>query len=68
MAVAHKQIIAAYFTLKNNEDYKEPVLHNNPQKQEKKAKSYLAKLKELGCEVAMKPKEETKKVLEEQKV
>ena len=39
-----------------------------PKNKKKKAKSYLVKLKELGCEVAMKPKEETKKVLEEQKI
>lgn len=56
IAVGHKQIIAAYFVLKNKENYKEPVLHNNPKKQQNKVKHHLAQLKELGYEVELKQK------------
>lgn len=52
MAVGHKIIIAAYHIIKNKEAYKEPPLNNSPNKQTKKIKSYLDKLKQLGVEVA----------------
>jgi len=54
VAVGHKILIACYFVIKNNEPYKEPVLHNHPKKQKNKAKHHLAKLKELGYEVEIK--------------
>lgn len=57
VAVGHKIIIAAFFVLKNNEVYKEPILHTNPKKQKSKANHHLAKLKELGYEVTLKEKE-----------
>lgn len=54
VAVGHKIIIAAYHVIKNKEAYKEPILHNNPKKKNKKIKSYLERLKELGVEVEIK--------------
>jgi hypothetical protein len=54
VAVGHKIIIAAYHVIKNKEAYKEPPLHNNPKKKNKKINSYLSKLKELGVEVEVK--------------
>lgn len=51
VAVGHKIIIAAYHVIKNKEEYKEPVLHNNPKKKNKRINHLLDKLKELGLEV-----------------
>jgi len=54
MAVGHKIIIAAYFVIKNKEAHKEPLLNDNPKRKNKKIKSHLARLKELGVEVEVK--------------
>jgi hypothetical protein len=52
--VGHQIIIAAFFILLNKEAYKEPVLHDNPKRKNKRIKNYLAKLKELGLEIEVK--------------
>lgn len=52
VAVGHKIIIAAYHVLKNKEAYKEPTLHNSAERNKKQISKYLAKLKELGFEMA----------------
>ena len=51
IAVGHKIIVAAYHIIKNKAAYQEPVLHENPRKQNKQIKYHLNKLKELGIEI-----------------
>ena len=51
VAVGHKIIIAAYHIIKNKEQYKEPVLHQNLNRIQKQIKSYLSKLGELGYQM-----------------
>jgi transposase len=51
VAVGHKIIVAVYHVIKNQESYKEPVLHENQRKQKKQINYYLKKLKDLGIEV-----------------
>ena len=51
IAVGHKIIIAAFFVLKNKEQYKEPQLHNSEQRNKKQIAKHLAKLKELGYDL-----------------
>jgi hypothetical protein len=51
VAVGHKIIVAVYHVIKNKEAYKEPQLHDNPKKQDKRIRNYLNRLKELGVEV-----------------
>jgi hypothetical protein len=46
----------------NKEPYKEPELHDNPKRRNRKIKNYLSKLKELGLTVEVKT-EENKKVV-----
>jgi len=58
VAVGHKIIVAAYHVIKNKEAYKEPELHNNPQKKNKQIRNYLNRLKELGLEIPMEPLQE----------
>ena len=62
MAVGHQILVAVYFIVKNKEPYKEPVLHDNPKRRNRKIKTYLSKLKELGIAVEVKLTEENKKV------
>jgi hypothetical protein len=50
VAVGHKIIIAVYHVLKDKQPYKEPKLHDNPKKTDKKIRNYLNRLKELGVE------------------
>lgn len=54
VAVGHKIIIAAYHVIKSKEEYKEPLLYNNPKRKGKQISGYLQKLKELGVEVEIK--------------
>jgi len=54
VAVGHKIIIAVYHVIKNKEEYKEPLLHNDVKKKTKRITSYLNKLKELGVDVEVK--------------
>jgi transposase len=61
MAVGHQILVAVFFVIKNKEPYKEPVLHDNPKRKNRKIKNYLAKLKELGLAVEI-VTEENKKV------
>lgn len=49
--MGHKIIIAVYHVLKNKEAYKEPQLHNSPERTKRQVKKYLAKLKELGYDL-----------------
>jgi hypothetical protein len=51
VAVGHKINIAVYHVIKNKEAYREPVLHDNPRKQNKQVKYHLKKLKDLGIEI-----------------
>jgi hypothetical protein len=60
--VGHQILVSAYFIIRNKEPYKEPVLHDNPKRRNRKIKNYLSKLKELGLTVEVKT-EETKKVV-----
>jgi len=62
MAVGHQILVAVYFIHKNKEPYKEPVLHENPKRKNRKIKNYLSKLKELGLTIEVKQTEENKKV------
>jgi hypothetical protein len=62
MAVGHQILVAVYFILKNKESYKEPVLHDNPKRRNRKIKNYLSKLKELGLTIEVLQTEEEKKV------
>jgi len=48
IAVGHQILVSVYHIIKNKQAYKEPVLHDNPKRRNKKIKSYLSKLKELG--------------------
>lgn len=52
VAIGHKIIVAAYFIIKNKEEYKEPIQRDNPFSKERMAKSHLKKIKELGFEVS----------------
>jgi hypothetical protein len=61
MAVGHQILVAIYFIVKNKEQYKEPILHDNPKRKNRKIKNYLSKLKELGLNFEVKT-EENKKV------
>jgi hypothetical protein len=61
MAVGHQILVAVYFILKNKEPYKEPVLHDNPKRRDRKIKTYLSKLKELGVNIELKKAEEENK-------
>lgn len=62
VAVGHQILVSAYFILRNVEPYKEPVLHDNPKRRNRKIKNYLSKLKELGVKIELIEIEETKKV------
>ena len=53
VAVGHKIIVATYHVIKNKEAYKEPQLHENPRKQNKKIRNYLNRLKDLGVETGL---------------
>ena len=57
VAVAHKIIVSAYFVIKNNETYKEPLLNkNDEQKQkQKQIQKQIAKLSALGFSVRLTP-------------
>ena len=57
VAIAHKIIVSAYFVLKNNESYKEPLLNaNNEQKhKQKQIQKQVAKLIALGFSVRLTP-------------
>lgn len=52
VAIGHKIIVAAYFIIKNKEEYKEPIQRENPFSKERMAKSHLKKIKELGFKVS----------------
>jgi len=62
VAVGHQILVSAFFILRNLEPYKEPVLHDNPKRRNRKIKNYLAKLRELGVRIEIPAFEETKKV------
>jgi hypothetical protein len=51
VAVGHKIIVAVHHVINKKEAYKEPKLHDNPKKQNKRIRNYLNKLKDLGVEV-----------------
>ena len=53
VAVGHKIIVAVYHVIKKKEAYKEPKLHENPKKQNKRIRNYINRLKELGVEVGV---------------
>lgn len=54
VAVGHKIIVAAHFILSNKEPYREPVLHDNsPRKQKKQIRNYLNRLSALGVDVSL---------------
>ena len=53
VAVGHKIIVAVYHIVKHKEAYKEPKLHENPKKQNKRIRNYLNRLKDLGVEVGV---------------
>ena len=53
VAVGHKIIVAVYHVINKKEAYKEPKLHDNPKKQNKRIRNYLNRLKELGVEVGV---------------
>jgi hypothetical protein len=57
VAIAHKIIVSAYFVLKNNETYKEPLLNtNNEQKhKQKQVQKQVSKLAALGFSVRLTP-------------
>ncbi|MBK6263907.1 hypothetical protein JKA74_02565 [Marivirga sp. S37H4] len=48
VAIGHKIIVAAYFIIKNKEEYKEPVRRDDPMSKQLIAKSFLKRIKELG--------------------
>jgi hypothetical protein len=60
MAVGHQILVAIYFIVKNKEQYKEPILHDNPKRKDRKIKNYLSKLKELGLNIEIKTEENQK--------
>jgi hypothetical protein len=60
MAVGHQILVAVYFIMKDKEPYREPVLHDNPKRKNKKIKNYLSKLKELGLTIEVKTEEHKK--------
>lgn len=62
MAVAHHLMVSVYFVIKNKEAYKEPVLQDNPKRKNRQIKNHLAKLKELGLEIEIKPESKLIKV------
>ena len=51
VAVGHKIIVAVCHVIKNKENYKEPVLQDNPRKLKKQVNYHLGKLKDLGIEI-----------------
>lgn len=55
-AVARSIGVAAYHVLERLEPYKEPELHTNPKKKERKVKNHIKRLEELGFEVSIKEK------------
>jgi transposase len=52
VAIGHKIIVAAYFIIKNKEEYKEPIQRDNPFSKERMAKSYFKKIEELGFKIS----------------
>lgn len=52
MAIGHKIIVAAYFIIKNKEEYKEPVQRNDPFSKQRMAKNFLEKIQKLGFKVS----------------
>lgn len=57
VAIAHKIIVSAYFVIKNNETYKEPLLNNNDEqrRKQKQIQKQVAKLSALGFSVRLTP-------------
>ena len=57
VAIAHKLIVSAYFVIKNNEAYKEPVLNTNNEqrRKQKQIQKQVAKLTALGFSVRLTP-------------
>lgn len=52
VAIGHKIIVAAYFIIRNKEEYKEPVKRKDILSKEQMAKNFLKKIKDLGFAVS----------------
>lgn len=52
MAIGHKIIVAAYFIIKNNQEYKEPKQQQDPMNKQRIAQYHLKQIKALGFDIS----------------
>lgn len=57
VTIAHKIIVSAYFILKNNQPYKEPLLNTNNEQRnkQKQVQKQVSRLAALGFSVRLTP-------------